>query len=123
MEQNWEDPIPWINTQRPSGLCSWKERVFGLSPASSLSRFLLRRRSYERYGGWGETSSLIVAAAPPVVRPIVAIRCRTAILPGMAWVLKSNDRGGMFVSSTRFVAEHKQNPSAELPIHGVEKTD
>lgn len=31
--------------------------------------------------------------------------------------------GGMFVSSARFVAEHKQNPSAELAIHGVEKTD
>jgi len=31
--------------------------------------------------------------------------------------------GGMFVSSARFVAEHKQNPSAELSIHGVEKTD
>jgi type I restriction enzyme M protein len=31
--------------------------------------------------------------------------------------------GGMFVSSARFVAEHKRNPSAELAIHGVEKTD
>ena len=31
--------------------------------------------------------------------------------------------GGMFVSSARFVAEHKENPSAELSIHGVEKTD
>jgi hypothetical protein len=31
--------------------------------------------------------------------------------------------GGMFVSSARFVAEHKQNPNAELSIHGVEKTD
>src|SRR5262245_12455626 len=31
--------------------------------------------------------------------------------------------GGMFVSSARFVAGHKQNPSAELSIHGVEKTD
>ncbi len=31
--------------------------------------------------------------------------------------------GGMFVSSARFVAEHKHNPSAELSIHGVEKTD
>ncbi|MEI6341561.1 MAG: class I SAM-dependent DNA methyltransferase [Verrucomicrobiota bacterium] len=31
--------------------------------------------------------------------------------------------GGMFVSSARFVAEHKQNPSAELSIHGIEKTD
>ena len=31
--------------------------------------------------------------------------------------------GGMFVQSARFVAEHKQNPSAELSIHGVEKTD
>ncbi|HYG22533.1 MAG TPA: class I SAM-dependent DNA methyltransferase [Verrucomicrobiae bacterium] len=31
--------------------------------------------------------------------------------------------GGMFVSSARFVAEHKKNPSAELSIHGVEKTD
>jgi type I restriction enzyme M protein len=29
----------------------------------------------------------------------------------------------MFVQSARFVAEHKQNPSAELSIHGVEKTD
>jgi type I restriction enzyme M protein len=29
----------------------------------------------------------------------------------------------MFVSSARFVAEHKQNPAAELSIHGVEKTD
>ena len=31
--------------------------------------------------------------------------------------------GGMFVQSARFVAEHKQNPAAELSIHGVEKTD
>ncbi len=31
--------------------------------------------------------------------------------------------GGMFVQSARFVAEHKQNPSSELAIHGVEKTD
>ncbi len=29
----------------------------------------------------------------------------------------------MFVSSARFVAEHKQNAAAELSIHGVEKTD
>ncbi len=31
--------------------------------------------------------------------------------------------GGMFVSSARFVSEHKKNPSSELAIHGVEKTD
>jgi type I restriction enzyme M protein len=31
--------------------------------------------------------------------------------------------GGMFVSSARFVAEHKKNPAAELSVHGVEKTD
>ncbi|MGB7512356.1 MAG: class I SAM-dependent DNA methyltransferase [Pelodictyon phaeoclathratiforme] len=31
--------------------------------------------------------------------------------------------GGMFVSSARFVSEHKKNPAAELSIHGVEKTD
>lgn len=31
--------------------------------------------------------------------------------------------GGMFVSSARFVAAHNKNPSAELSIHGVEKTD
>ncbi|HVV01915.1 MAG TPA: class I SAM-dependent DNA methyltransferase, partial [Verrucomicrobiae bacterium] len=31
--------------------------------------------------------------------------------------------GGMFVSSARFVAEHKKNPSSELAIHGIEKTD
>ncbi len=31
--------------------------------------------------------------------------------------------GGMFVSSARFVSEHKKNPSAELTIHSVEKTD
>ena len=31
--------------------------------------------------------------------------------------------GGMFVSSARFVAEHKRNPAAELSIHGIEKTD
>jgi type I restriction enzyme M protein len=31
--------------------------------------------------------------------------------------------GGMFVSSARFVAEHRKNPSEELSIHGVEKTD
>jgi type I restriction enzyme M protein len=31
--------------------------------------------------------------------------------------------GGMFVSSARFVAEHKKNPSSELAVHGVEKTD
>src|SRR6202521_5704786 len=31
--------------------------------------------------------------------------------------------GGMFVSSARFISEHKKNPSSELSIHGVEKTD
>ena len=31
--------------------------------------------------------------------------------------------GGMFVSSARFVSEHKKNPAAELAIYGVEKTD
>ena len=31
--------------------------------------------------------------------------------------------GGMFVSSVRFVSEHKKNPAAGLSIHGVEKTD
>ncbi|MBA2524957.1 MAG: SAM-dependent DNA methyltransferase [Pyrinomonadaceae bacterium] len=31
--------------------------------------------------------------------------------------------GGMFVSSARFVSEHKKNPSSELSVHGVEKTD
>lgn len=31
--------------------------------------------------------------------------------------------GGMFVQSARFVAEHQKNPSAELAICGVEKTD
>lgn len=31
--------------------------------------------------------------------------------------------GGMFVSSARFIAEHRHNPSEELSIHGVEKTD
>ncbi|MBU1244914.1 SAM-dependent methyltransferase, partial [Myxococcota bacterium] len=31
--------------------------------------------------------------------------------------------GGMFVSSARFVSEHRANPAAELAIHGVEKTD
>ncbi len=31
--------------------------------------------------------------------------------------------GGMFVQSARFVAEHHKNPSAELAICGVEKTD
>jgi type I restriction enzyme M protein len=29
--------------------------------------------------------------------------------------------GGMFVSSARFVAEHKKNPATELAIHGQEK--
>ena len=29
--------------------------------------------------------------------------------------------GGMFVSSARFVAEHKKNPATELSIHGQEK--
>jgi type I restriction enzyme M protein len=31
--------------------------------------------------------------------------------------------GGMFVQSARFVSEHKHNPSSELSICGVEKTD
>jgi type I restriction enzyme M protein len=31
--------------------------------------------------------------------------------------------GGMFVSSARFVAEHKKNPASELSVHGIEKTD
>ncbi len=31
--------------------------------------------------------------------------------------------GGMFVQSARFVSEHKSDPSAELSIFGVEKTD
>ncbi|QWE10249.1 class I SAM-dependent DNA methyltransferase [Polynucleobacter sp. es-EL-1] len=31
--------------------------------------------------------------------------------------------GGMFVQSARFVSEHQKNPTAELSIFGVEKTD
>jgi type I restriction enzyme M protein len=31
--------------------------------------------------------------------------------------------GGMFVSSARFIAEHKKDPAKELSIYGVEKTD
>jgi type I restriction enzyme M protein len=31
--------------------------------------------------------------------------------------------GGMFVQSAKFVAEHQKNPSAELSVYGVEKTD
>jgi type I restriction enzyme M protein len=31
--------------------------------------------------------------------------------------------GGMFVSSARFVSEHKKNPASELAIHGVEKIE
>jgi type I restriction enzyme M protein len=31
--------------------------------------------------------------------------------------------GGMFVSSARFIAGHKRNPTSELSIHGIEKTD
>jgi len=31
--------------------------------------------------------------------------------------------GGMFVSSARFVSEHRANPAAELAVFGVEKTD
>jgi type I restriction enzyme M protein len=31
--------------------------------------------------------------------------------------------GGMFVQSARFVAEHQKDPSKELSVHGVEKTD
>ena len=31
--------------------------------------------------------------------------------------------GGMFVQSARFVSEHKSDPSKELSIYGVEKTD
>lgn len=31
--------------------------------------------------------------------------------------------GGMFVQSSRFVSSHRKNPSEELSIHGVEKTD
>lgn len=31
--------------------------------------------------------------------------------------------GGMFVSSARFVSEHRKNPNAELSMCGVEKTD
>jgi len=31
--------------------------------------------------------------------------------------------GGMFVQSARFVAEHQKDPTKELSVHGVEKTD
>lgn len=31
--------------------------------------------------------------------------------------------GGMFVQSARFVSEHKKDPTRELAVHGVEKTD
>jgi type I restriction enzyme M protein len=31
--------------------------------------------------------------------------------------------GGMFVQSARFVSEHQRNPSSELSIFGIEKTD
>lgn len=31
--------------------------------------------------------------------------------------------GGMFVQSARFVSEHRKNPSEEISVYGVEKTD
>lgn len=31
--------------------------------------------------------------------------------------------GGMFVQSARFVSEHRKSPSAEISVHGIEKTD
>ena len=40
---------------------------------------------------------------------------------GPSWCILA-PAGGMFVSSARFVSEPKENPAAELSIHGVEKT-
>jgi type I restriction-modification system DNA methylase subunit len=47
---------------------------------------------------------------------------KTLRVRGKRWPCASTS-GGIFVSSARFVSEHKKNPSAELSIHGVEKTD
>ncbi len=49
-------------------------------------------------------------------------RVKSRRVRGKRWPCASTS-GGMFVSSARFVSEHKKNPAAELSIHGVEKTD
>ena len=57
--------------------------------------------------------------------PVSIVRLLTEIIePYHGRILdRACGSGGMFVSSARFVAEHKKNPAAELSIHGIEKTD
>ena len=38
-------------------------------------------------------------------------------------IITASGSDGMFVSAARFVSKHQKNPSSELSIHGVEKTD
>ena len=69
-------------------------------------------RTEGQKGGEFYTPSCIVRLLTEIIEP-----CHGRILDPAC------GSGGMFVSSARFVAEHKKNPSAELSVHGVEKTD
>src|SRR6266852_1482387 len=56
--------------------------------------------------------------------PSAIVRLLTEVIEPYGRILDpACGSGGMFVSSARFVSEHKKNPSSELSIHGVEKTD
>lgn len=57
--------------------------------------------------------------------PVSIVRLLTEILePYQGRILDpACGSGGMFVSSARFVAEHKKNPATDISIFGVEKTD
>ena len=61
--------------------------------------------------------------SPGWVSPCVLLIPNEVIEPDHLHIPSACGSGGMFVSSARFVSEHKKNPAAELSIHGVEKTD
>ncbi len=69
-------------------------------------------RSEGQKGGEFYTPSSIVRLLTEVIEPY-----RGRILDPAC------GSGGMFVSSARFVSEHRKSPAAELAICGVEKTD
>lgn len=69
-------------------------------------------RTEGQKGGEFYTPSCIVRLLTEVIEPFHGLILEPAC-----------GSGGMFVQSARFVSEHKKNPSAELCIHGIEKTD
>ena len=99
---------------RPSSTSRSILVVLRLVESSALDRFTNQKREHR-----------FRMAAALFYTPTSIIRLFTEVIkPYRGRILDpACGSGGMFVSSARFVSEHKKSPAADLSIHDVEKTD